>query len=183
MTLTEILDKYRDGTRGPLRLAGLVLDDVAQRPPDEARDLLYPLVLEWVKAAERDRVRDDEQEVFAGPGVTRNPKGERPGRTDEFVNPAQQAMMQLLADTCYVPGHGRVPWGEMDVELHRVRITYLHEQVRRYTAGVTATVRRHEAAVELLKESSCTTLNDYAAEFGELPGALAPTLEERVTPA
>lgn len=140
--------------------------------------VLYQAVLTWVQTEERSRVRAAEREAFTrnqdtqedGPDETRNPTLTRPF---PYVNPAQAAMKKLLSERCYVPGHGLVPWGELTLEDHRLRIDYLEERKRRFAAGVNATVSRHKAAVAVLNESACRDLDTYVTRFGELPENLA----------
>lgn len=197
MTLNDLLGKAREISGGnalPGDLANYVLDEALGRP--DAYELLIPAVYAWVRTAERERVAEHERDVFAGPIPPRNPARERPAApgfsgpmiarnpgTLRPLNPAEEAMKRLLADTCEVPGHGRVPWGAMTAELHRLRIDLLGRLRDRYVAGTNATIRRHSFAIGLLEESGCADLNAYVAEYGELPDDLAGTPQDTKIPA
>jgi hypothetical protein len=167
MNLTDLLDKGRQlhPGAGPQELADWLLDQAVS----QGTGVLYPAVLNWVIAEERNRVRAAEQQAFTrdnGPGETRDPETVRPF---PYVNPAQESMKQLLAERAYVPGHGMVPWGELTAGFHEIRIGYLEERKRRFVSGVNATVARHRAAVAVLAGSGCPDLNAYLTRFGGLP--------------
>jgi hypothetical protein len=154
--LRELLEQARAEASpddGPRELAWLLTGAVLSRP--DARELVFPAVLTFVKDAERDRVRHAEQRAFGDPA--------------RHANPAQDAMRRLLAERAYVPGHGMVPWGEMTTEYHSLRIGYLNEMIQRYTASSRATMLRHFDAMRLLEESGCATLNEYAERHGQVP--------------
>lgn len=155
-TLKELLELAREEAGpddGPRELAWLLTEALLARP--DARELVFPAVLTYVKDAERDRVRGAEQRAF--------------GSGPRHANPAQEAMRRLLAERAYVPGHGMVPWGEMTLEYHELRIAYLNEMIERYVASSKVTILRHFDAMRLLEASGCATLNEYAARHGELP--------------
>jgi hypothetical protein len=135
---------------------------------DEAVAALVPALAAWVQSSERGRVRRREL-AFASGGLS-------------HPNPAQDAMRALLAERCWVPGHGMVPWGELTLAHHRLRVGFLREQLRRFTAGTTATIARHEAAVALLAESGHATLGEYADEYGDLPLGVAETQPGNAAP-
>jgi hypothetical protein len=159
-TITRLLQEARDelgDDATPREVAVRLLNLVFLR--DDAAEVIFPLILARVSEQSRVRVRDAEKEVYASP-------------SGPYVNPAEDAMRRLLAETCYVVGYGRVPWGDMTPELHRVRIAFLNDQAHRYLRGIQATIARHEAAVALLLENQCTTLNEYAELYGALPGGL-----------
>jgi cytochrome c553 len=147
----------------PRELSERVLRLLMVLPEDQVREALMPVVLPWVKQSEKERARARELEKRA---FEERPASARHG------NPAQDAMRRLLLTSCYVPGHGLVPWGQMTSEYHQLRIKYLEERLQRFTEGTRATIRRHEFAAGLLEESGCADLEEYAAEYGELPGML-----------
>jgi hypothetical protein len=163
--LTRIREEAGTGT-GPRELARLVLERILTRP--DAVQVLLPAVTAFVKDAERDRVREREHRAF-GDG------------SGPYANPAEEAMRALLAERAYVPGHGMVPWGQLTGAYHQLRVQYLTEMIARYTASNRATIRRHQAAARLLESSGCTTLDDYAFQFGALPAELDPQEEESMS--
>lgn len=200
MTLTGLLGKARESL-GPDALPGDLalrfLDDALAR--SDAREILAPAVFTWVRAEERARVREAKQEMPGEPKNSRNPAAERsPVRlagsgepegtrspmTARSLNPAERAMRDFLASTCYVPGQGRVLWGEMSAELHQLRIDWLTQARDRYVTAITATIRKHALVIGLLTESGCADLNSYAERYGALPDeATAVTDEEAQIPA
>jgi hypothetical protein len=180
MRLRELLARERE------KLGGTVpAEALAQRLIDLVRDgqvpleALYPAVQGYVSKVERTLARGVEREVFSGPAQTRSPEASRP-QDDPKVNPAEAAMRALLEESCYVPGHGLVPWGEMTAGLHELRATYLTRVRDNFTAGMTAVIRRHSYAAGLLAESGCADLNEYAEEYGELPSYLNGGEQEEV---
>jgi len=162
--LKELLSRTvaETGGREPRELARLLLERVLARP--DAVQVLLPAVLPLVRDAERERAR--------------SPRHRAPdGGQEQYANPAEEAMRALLAEKAYVPGHGMVPWGEMTVAYHRLRVQYLDDMVARYRA----VIRRHQAAVRVLESSGTATLDDYAFRFGALPAELdvpEPELQE-----
>jgi hypothetical protein len=132
-------------------LASRLVQEVFQVNPGGAQDILLPAVTAYVRQQlqERTEVLRLEKRVFSGE------------RDAGYVNPAEDGMRKLLRDTCYVPGHGMVPWGDMTAEFHELRIGYLEARKRAFAAGIDDTVRRHRAAIGILKESGCRTLNEY----------------------
>jgi hypothetical protein len=132
-------------------LAFRLVQEVFRLDPGTAQDILLPAVTAYVKQQlqERSEVLRLEKRVFSGV------------RDTEYVNPAEDGMRKLLRDTCYVPGHGMVPWGEMTAEFHELRIGYLEGRKAAFIAGIDDTVSRHRAAIGILEESGCRTLNEY----------------------
>jgi hypothetical protein len=172
--LRELLESAREerGDDADVReLAHALLNAVLTLEPEQASELLFPVVLPWVKQREheRARVRDFEQRAFS------------PLASKAHGNPAQEAMRRLLAQRCYVPGNGMVPWGMMTRDLHELRISYLEKKLEVFTAGTRATIARHAAAVALLADSGLGDLNAYAEQYGELPPDLAREQEGAVT--
>jgi hypothetical protein len=169
--LTDLIASWR-GDLGPDadpgELTDRLLDTVLKMQPVTARELLRPVILPWVRKAEADRnkVLKSEQRVF-GYGAARH------------GNVAQEAMRALLVGTCYVEGHGLVPWGAMTVLHHGIRVAFLERTRDAYVAGVNATITRHGRAGQLLTDSGFTDLNAYVAEFGELPDDL---MDEEASP-
>ena len=184
MQLTELLDKVRD-SMGPLALpadlARGLLEEALASP--DARELLIQAVFPWVHAQERARVREAEKGAIAGPKNARNPVDERPAAAGEGpnaprspepsrLNPAQREMSDFLAQRCYVPEHGMVPWGAMTADLHRARVAYLARLRDGFVAGTNATIARHSYAIGLLEETGFANLDSYAAAYGDLPAEL-----------
>lgn len=179
MRLRELLAREREklgGTVPPEALAQRLIDLV--RDGQVPLEALYPAVQGYVSKIERSLARGVEREVFSGPAQTRSPDTRRP-QDPPLENPAEAAMRALLEETCYVPGQGLVPWGEMTAELHEQRAEYLTRVRDNFAAGMTAVIRRHSYAAGLLAESGCTDLNEYAAEYGELPSYLNGGEEEQ----
>lgn len=176
MTLYDLLEQARKALpqAGPPELARVLLARILDEP--DVLELLHVPLLQWVQGAERERVREAEEEAFGGDGPSRlrNPSGVRPSRSDPYVNPAQEAMRELLAEACYVPGEGMVPWGSMTAALHRRRAEYLASVRNAFVKGVNTTISRHERAAEILESSHCTDLAAYAERFGALPEEVAP---------
>jgi hypothetical protein len=159
--LTDLLASWREETTDTSDLTNRLLDTVLGMKADTARELLYPVILPWVRKAESDRARvlKAEQRVFDR-GAARH------------GNPAQEAMRRLLASTVYVEGQGTVPWGEMTPEYHAIRVNFLQRTMDAYVTGVKATIARHEAVIRLLADNGLATMNAYVERFGELPGDL-----------
>jgi hypothetical protein len=135
----------------PEDLAFRVMQEVFKLDIRQTGDILLPAVTTWVQKQlqERSEVLRLEKRVFSGV------------RDTEYVNPAEDGMRKLLRDTCYVPGHGMVPWGDLTAELHELRIGYLEARKAAFIAGIDDTVSRHRAAIGILEESGCRTLNEY----------------------
>jgi hypothetical protein len=155
-TLTGLLAQARKALgedAAPDELAFRLIHEVFRTPgtAEQKQDLLLPAVTVYVKQQlqERAEVLRLEKRVFSGV------------RGDSYVNPAEDGMRKLLQDTCYIPGEGSVPWGNLTAELHQRRIDFLQLKKEAFVAGIDDTVSRHRAAIEILVESGCRTLNEY----------------------
>lgn len=135
---------------------------------------LRPAIRAYVAGTARTLVRETEQQAVDGPVTVRKPLQSRPaGRhTEPYVNVAQQAMTRLLAERCYVPGQGMVPWGMMTADMHRQRAEYLTRVRDAYASGMNATIARHRAAANLLDDTGFSDLGRYVASNRGLPDGL-----------
>lgn len=174
-TLSDLLVSAREelGNAEPQDLTKLLLDKAFTRL--DAKQLVYPAVLAYVQQFERNRTRELEKLAFSGvrPQRSQNWMNDDGSLSDEpktvYVNPAEDAMRALMEQTLLVWGEGRVPWGDMTVELHQRRASWLEGDLQRHIAGVKDTISRHEKAVSVLTESGCVTLREYTERFGSLP--------------
>lgn len=134
-------------------------------------NLLFPAVHAFVITTARSRVRAAEQKAasFRVPEPKPSRKSKTASLTDaaarekEYVKPGSDedpaiiARRALLRDTVYVPGKGRVAWGELEIADHQARIDFLSDRI----AGHQATIDRHQEAVDVLKNSGAKTLNEF----------------------
>lgn len=169
VSLRDLLDEAREAIGDDATPAELTARVLKAAWDASSPDILEPAVLAWVTEAERRRVSQVEKQAFRG---HEDNGAEEAGAAR--LNPAEQEMRALLAESCYVPGHGMVPWGALTRHMHELRVTYLTEQLERYATGVRATISRHERAMDVLAATGCPDLNAYADQFGCLPGTLAP---------
>ena len=183
--LSRLLAKARDAL-GPGATAGDIANRLMADALDraDAHDVLMPAVFAWVHDQERARVRNGEKDLFDGPVVERSPRNTRPspgsaageepkarrGPAVKRSDPGALAMRRFLAEGCYVPGHGHVPWGKLTPALHALRVEYLERVRAGQYEGTTATIRRHQFAIGLLAESGLRDLDAYAGRYGTLPG-------------
>lgn len=72
------------------------------------------------------------------------------------LNDPRSARNLLLTKSFYVPGKGRVTWGEATIEDHQAYIAHLHERI----AGTQLTISRHEKAITILRINNARCLND-----------------------
>lgn len=120
------------------------------------RELLIVLIEDYCEQMERRRVRSVE---FNGPAGKRvaDPTGDRAAYLSERFSLGDGTMVR---------------WDEATVADHQARINFL-EAMR---GGITATIGRHRAAVQLIEANKVACLGEIAP--ADLPATLAPTAIE-----
>lgn len=119
-------------------------------------DDLFDAVASYVVTRRRHRVHLLEREVggWSKPKVVPPAKGGKapaPPARDPY-----ELHYKLLGEPVSVPKHGRIPWGEMTVEHHRLRL----EMMKRRVDGHLETIRMHESAISLIEANKAECLND-----------------------
>jgi hypothetical protein len=175
-TLADLLNAVREEDSGSdaEEMTKALLDRLFELP--DAKFIVYPAVLQYVQQAERNRVREMEKLAYSGAKSKRTLGYQNPDGTlidgppvTTYTNPAEEAMRRLLSQTVYVPGEGRVQWGDMTVELHQRRVIFLEGKLQQHIEGQRETISRHQQAVTYLNDSNCGTLREYAEQFGTVP--------------
>lgn len=178
MNLTELTAEVREENPDVEleKFAELVLEAVFES--DNSAELLYPAVLAFVTTAERNRVRSVERRAapFRQPSSKPETSGVelvehqaddepedlgyiKPGSDED---PAIAARRELMAERCYVPTRGYVPWGDLTVEDHTMIVEFLRKRI----SGYETTIQKHAEAIDVLTESGAQTLNDFYAYRG-----------------
>lgn len=115
---------------------------------EEMAVLYFPLARVEVRNHLRGKVRGLEHRVFGGEA----PSG------DESVS-MPELRSQMLSSTCFVPGVGLVPWGEMTVNHHLDRAAFL----RKIASGNIRTAEVHEQTAQELIAAGVSCLDEVAA--------------------
>ncbi len=104
----------------------------------EQTAVLTPLLRQYCMGRERGRVRAVERQVLPTGSLS----------TGDYRD--------LLREFFFVPGYGRVAWGEATVVHHEARIAMLSMQ----RAGIDSTIARHRWAIEQITAHEAVCLND-----------------------
>jgi hypothetical protein len=129
-----IRELYDAGERDPDVITTAVLDKVLAS--EDPRDALRSIVSDRVRTETRRLVRGLERSVDLRPS------------TATWSNPATQARERLLKESVWVPGYGRVAWGQLTIEQHQRVIKYYSIAV----AGYQQSIAKHMEAIQIIQQ-------------------------------
>lgn len=130
---TLVRERYDDGERDIDAITQTVLTKLMASADPAAE--LEPLVRQFVTTELRRMVRAMERTTDISTP------------TKEWTNPATEARARLLAESVWVPGEGRIAWGQLTVDQHEQVISHYRIAV----AGYQATIRKHQQAIEIIR--------------------------------
>lgn len=122
--------------------------DVASR--EALIDLVLPVVREVAGNVRRGIVRTYERRVF-------RPQNARP-QNGTGVDPAA-VRTELLRQYFFVPGLGRIPWGQATVDDHLARIKFLEGK----RDDINGTIAAHHQAIREIQDAGVTCLDEIRA--------------------
>jgi len=142
----ELIDRHGGIDGEPSRMADTIAADLGLNP--RQREALWPLILAECERIDRAGVRGIESDGVFEP-VAELRRGA----------PARRPRAELLTETFPDYKGNRIAWGEATIADHQNRI----DMLGRLAGGITATIDRHQQAVDAISAAGVTCLNDLAA--------------------
>lgn len=139
-TFADLFREYAEQTDDVAQIASAICTRL--RLDAVQRATLWSIILDHCRTIDRNNVRRIEKTV-------------KPARVGQPVDPT--AARSDFMDKTFTPGDGRrVLWGEATIKDHEMRIDFL----AKHRDGIDTTIQRHREAIELLKASGASCLNE-----------------------